>query len=77
MLHRSGVGHEALPLKKASVASGLITEAEYAWFYAHLGNVRKFTLIPLHALAAALSADTQKVPLEWALVWVRKIHGFT
>lgn len=54
LLHRSGVGHHTLPLKKASVASGFITQAEYNWLYSHLGNVRSFSLIPLHAVRTAL-----------------------
>ena len=54
LLHRAGVGQHTLPLKKASVAAGLITQAEYNWLYSHLGKVRSFSLIPLHALRAAL-----------------------
>ena len=54
LLHRSGVGQHTLPLKKASIAAGLITEEEYSWLYSHLGNVRSFSLIPLHAIEVAL-----------------------
>ena len=60
LLQRSGVGKHTLPLKKASVASGLVTQAEYAWFYAHLGNVRSFSLIPLHAIRVALGVFGRK-----------------
>ena len=54
LLQRSGVGQHTLPLKKSCVASGLITQAEYEWMYAHLRNVRSFSLIPLHAIEKAL-----------------------
>ena len=40
LLRRCGLGHHALPLKKASVAEGLITTQEYDWLYARIGNVR-------------------------------------
>ena len=54
LLQRSGVGHSALPLKKASIAAGLITQQEYDWLYAHLIDVRSFTLIPLTAMRTAI-----------------------
>ena len=54
LLNRSGVGRHTLPLKKASITAGLITQAEYVWLCSHLGNVRSFSLIPLHAIRAAL-----------------------
>ena len=54
LLQRSGVGHQALPLKKASIAAGLITQQEYDWLYAHLIDVRSFTLIPLTAMRTAI-----------------------
>ena len=78
LLQRSGVGKHTLPLKKASVASGLITQAEYAWLYAHLGNVRSFSLIPLHAIRVALGvfgrterseAVVTALGLQWPSEW--------
>ena len=54
LLHRAGVGQHTLPLKKASVAAGLITQAQYNWLYSQLGKVRSFSLIPLHAIRVAL-----------------------
>ena len=54
LLQRSGVGHHTLPLKKASIAAGLITQQEYDWLYAHLIDVRSFNLIPLTAMRTAI-----------------------
>jgi hypothetical protein len=54
LLQRSGVGGQALCLKKASVAAGLITQQEYDWLYQHLVDVRSFTLIPLTAMRTAV-----------------------
>ena len=46
LLQRSGVGARALPLKKASIADGVITQDEFDKIYQHLrGGVRSFTLI--------------------------------
>ena len=55
LLQRSGVREHALPLKKACIAQGLLTQHEYDWMYAHLVDVRSFTLIPLDALRTALA----------------------
>ena len=55
LLQRSGVGHESLALKKASVAQGLITQHGFDSLVSHLGDVRSFTLIPFSALRTALS----------------------
>ena len=55
LLERSGVRERALPLKKACIAQGLITQAEFAFMYQHLTDVRSFTIIPLDALSTALS----------------------
>ena len=50
LLQRSGVRERALPLKKACIQQGLLTQHEYDWMYSHLVDVRSFTLIPLDAL---------------------------
>ena len=50
LLQRSGVGSHTLLLKKKSIAAGLITQREFDILHAHLGNVRFFSLIPLHAM---------------------------
>eukprot|EP00966_Prymnesium_polylepis_P165252 3820216-Prymnesium_polylepis.1 len=48
LLHRNGVGHRALPLKKSGTADGLVTQAEFDWLHEHLGGgARSFTLVPL------------------------------
>ena len=70
LLQRSGVGHRALPLKKASIAAGLITRQEYDWLYSHLVDARSFTLIPLTALRTAIEIfgrDTRSEALAGAL----------
>ena len=70
LLQRSGVGHQALPLKKASIAAGLITQQEYDWLYSHLIDVRSFTLIPLTAMKTAIETfgrDTRSEALVRAL----------
>ena len=70
LLQRSGVGHQALPLKKASIAAGLITQQEYDWLYSHLVDARSFTLIPLTALRTAIEIfgrDTRSEALVCAL----------
>ena len=56
LLRRSGVGPSSLPLKKACIQQGLVTEDEFNWLQEHLVDVRSFTLIPLEALNTALSA---------------------
>ena len=55
LLQRSGVRERALPLKKACIQQGLLTQHEYDWMYSHLVDVRSFTLIPLDALRCACS----------------------
>jgi len=55
LLQRSGVGSHTLSLKKKSIAAGLVTRREFDILYGHLGNVRFFSLIPLHAMKEALS----------------------
>ena len=55
LLQRSGVRERALPLKKACIQQGLLTQHEYDWMYSHLVDVRSFTLIPLDALRTALA----------------------
>ena len=55
LLQRSGVRDRALPLKKACISQGLVTQAEFDFMYQHLCDVRSFTLIPLDALSTALS----------------------
>ena len=54
LLRRCGLGHHALPLKKASIAEGLITTQEYNWLYARIGNVRSFSFVPLHTIRQCL-----------------------
>ena len=55
LLQRSGMGPRALPLKKASIAEGLVTQPEFNWMRGHLGGgARSFTLIPLDALRASI-----------------------
>ena len=55
LLQRSGVGSRSLPLKKACIQQGLVTQDEFDWMYSHLSDVRSFTLIPIDALRTALS----------------------
>ena len=56
LLNRSGVGRgRALSLRRASVAAGILTEAEFAAFKDLLHcQVRVFTLVPLEAVGMAL-----------------------
>jgi hypothetical protein len=55
LLHRSGVGHRALSLKKSCIAEGLVTQSEFDWLHEHLGGgARSFTLVPLDALQTAI-----------------------
>ena len=56
LLKRCGVGARSLALRKAAVAQGLLTQADFDRLISHLGDVRSFTLIPLDALRTALSA---------------------
>ena len=56
LLQRSGVGRQALALKKACIQQGLVTQHEFDSMQEYLGDVRSFTLIPLTALETALSA---------------------
>ena len=55
LLQRSGVGGRTLHLRNASVAQGIVTQQEFDFMRAHLGNARSCTLIPLDAVRAALS----------------------
>ena len=55
LLQRCGVGARSLALRKAAVAQGLLTQADFDHLISHLGDVRSFTLIPLDALRTALS----------------------
>ena len=55
LLKRSGVQAHTLPLKKACIQQGVVTQAEFDWLRGYLGDVRSFTLIPLDALRSALS----------------------
>ena len=55
LLKRSGVQKRTLPLKKACIQQGLVTQAEFEWLRDYLGDVRSFTLIPFDALRSALS----------------------
>eukprot|EP00966_Prymnesium_polylepis_P208586 4832644-Prymnesium_polylepis.1 len=55
LLHRSGVGHRSLSLKKSCISDGLVTHAEFDWLHEHLGGgVHSFTLVPLDALQTAI-----------------------
>jgi hypothetical protein len=80
LLTRAGVGARSLPLRRTSVAAGLITDQEFDFLreLLHTG-VRVFTLIPLGILRAAiacfgrtpqsellLSALGLPTPDEWA-----------
>jgi hypothetical protein len=70
LLQRSGVGHHTLPLKKASISAGLVTQQEWDWLYQHLVDVRSFTLIPLTAMRTAIETfgrDTRSEALVRAL----------
>ena len=53
LLHLAGVGDRSLPLKKAAISDGLITEDEYGFLYSHLGG-RSFTLVPHAIIPTAL-----------------------
>ena len=55
LLQRCGVGARSLALRKAAVAQGLLTQADFDHLISHLGDVRSFTLIPLDALRTTLS----------------------
>eukprot|EP00966_Prymnesium_polylepis_P163495 3779149-Prymnesium_polylepis.1 len=58
LLHRSGVGPPALPLKKSCTADGVLTQAEFDWIHEHLGGgARSFTLVPLDALQTAIETN--------------------
>ena len=46
LLRRSGLSSQSLPLKKACVAQGHVTQDEFDWMSGYLGDVRSFTLIP-------------------------------
>ena len=59
LLRRSGVSSQSLPLKKACIAQGHVTQDEFDWMRGYLGDVRSFTLIPLSALDTALSVFGQ------------------
>ena len=61
----------SLPLKKASIAEGLVTASEWAWIYQHLQDVRSITLISLTTLEAALGVFGQSAPSEGLVVEIR------
>jgi hypothetical protein len=66
LLHRSGVGPRALPLKKSCISDGLVTQAEFDWIHDHLGGgVRSFTLVPLDALQTAIDHSTHSGSVHW------------
>ena len=58
LLTRSTAGTAPnLPLKKSSIAEGLVTAAEFDWLLNHLhDSTRSFTLVPLSSLTPALGA---------------------
>ena len=56
LLKRSAAGGMALPLRRASVTSGLVTEGEFDALKAFLhSGVRVFTLVPIDAVARAMA----------------------
>ena len=78
LLHRAGVGDRSLPLKKAAIGEGLITEGEYDFLYAHLGG-RSFTLVPHAIIPTALEcfgrgirseAVLRALELPWPAAWL-------
>jgi len=81
LLRRAGVGHHALPIRRACVAEGLLSDQEYDQLksFMNLPSLRFFTLIPLDAMQAAIalygSTPTSRAmldalempqPAEWA-----------
>lgn len=56
LLRRAGVGHRALALRRASVAQGLLSDAEFDQLKVLLDAnwLRSFTLVPLDAVQAAV-----------------------
>lgn len=57
LLKRSGVGAQALPLKRASVAGGLLSDEEFDELKNLLDAdwLRSFTLIPISAVQTAIT----------------------
>ena len=58
LLKRAGVSHQALALRRASVAEGLLSDLEFDQLKELLDStrIRSFTLIPLDAVQAAVAA---------------------
>jgi hypothetical protein len=58
LLKRAGVGHRTLALRRASVAEGLLSDQEFDQLKELLDStrLRSFTLIPLDAVQAAVTA---------------------
>ena len=55
LLNRSGVGALALPLRRASVGEGLLSNEEFDALRGLLhSGVRRFTLVPVAAIGAAV-----------------------
>ena len=68
LLNRSGGTGMSLPLRRNSVAGGLVTEGEFDALKAmHHASVRVFTLVPLDAAAMAV-ATYGSTPASEALV---------
>ena len=56
LLKRTHAAAQTLPLKKASVAAGIVTEGEFRWLATQLhDSVRSFTLVPLPLVEAAMA----------------------
>ena len=56
LLKRSGAGGMSLPLRHASIADGLVAEAEFVALKAmHHAQVRVFTLVPIDAVEMAVA----------------------
>ena len=56
LLKRTHAAAQTLPLKKASVAAGTVTEGEFHWLGSQLhDSVRSFTLVPLPLVEAAMA----------------------
>ena len=65
LLHRAGVGGRALPLRRASVRDGLVSDAEYDALRGllHTG-VRALTLVPVAAIPVAMATLGQSAQSE-------------
>ena len=56
LLKRSGASGMALPLRHASIAANLVSEAEFSELKAFVhSGVRAFTLVPINAVASAIA----------------------